>query len=306
MALQVRRRTRALAAAFRSRNHRALAEASPFTLDRSRDRFARRCLLPLQVSNYYSFDDQISYRSQFEYLFDFLSNAPRDVGVVVTEYVEWGPVLKSCGPSANLAFLRNAFPNLIFDERFRTYHSPSQFLVPEVDGVWSVSSNVGLQALLFDKLLGSPETSHLASVADATTPAAFFDQLQHAPSRPGNEALIAWQLERYLVPETLLNDGRWLRDYLERRVAASRGTGDLLDAFVPIAPVEVLEAAWITNAPAPVAVPYDGRGVDPALVQAQLDAILQSTSWTMTAPLRRTADTVRRGQARLFGARGRA
>jgi hypothetical protein len=293
---------RALAAAFRNRNRRALAAVNPFSLDSPRDRFARYCLLPLQVSNYYSFDDQVSHRSQFEFLFDFLAGAPRDVGVVVTEYVEWGPVLKSCGPDANLSFLRNAFPNMVFDRKFHGYHSPSQFLVPEVDGVWSVSSNVGLQALLFDKLLGSPETSHLAGVADVTTPDTFFDRLRRTPASIDNEAFVAWQLERYLVPEILLNDGRWLSDYLVRRVAAARGANDPLDAFVPIAPTDVLEHAWIASAPEPRALARD----DPDAAKVQLDAILQSTCWTMTAPLRRIADTVRRGPALLFGARGRA
>jgi hypothetical protein len=297
---------RTLAAAFRRRNERALAEINPFAPRRHRDRFARCCLLPLQVSNYYSFDDQTGYRNQFEFLFDFLSNAPRDVGIIVTEYVEWGPVLLSCGPSANNSFLRHAFPNLVFDQEFRAWHAPSQFLVPEVDGVWSVSSNVGLQALLFKKLLGSPGTSHLANIAHATTPADFFDELQRGPSSRDNDAFVAWQLERYLVPQTLLSDGRWLRDYLERRAAAARGANDPMDAFVPIAPIDVLEQAWIRKAPAPVALARNPLAGADAVVQEQLDAILQSTCWTMTAPLRRIADTVRRRRPRLFGARKRA
>jgi hypothetical protein len=47
----------------------------------------------------YSFDDQTGNRNQFEFLFDFLSSAPHDVGIIVTKYVEWGPFLQSCGPA---------------------------------------------------------------------------------------------------------------------------------------------------------------------------------------------------------------
>lgn len=84
------------------------------------------------------------------------------------------------------------------------------------------------------------------------------------------------------------------------------GANDPMDAFVPIAPIDVLEQAWIRKAPAPAALARNPLAGADAVVQEQLDAILQSTCWTMTAPLRRIADTVRRRRSRLFGARKRA
>jgi hypothetical protein len=161
----------ALAEAFRFRNLNALKSINPLPIpiDRLRSQFTRLCLLPLQVSNYYSFDQQAGYRTQFEFLIDVLSMAPEHVGIVATEYNEWGSVLKTDGPGENVNYLRQTFPNLIFHSNFRRWCSPSQFFVPCVDGVWSVSSNVGLQASLFDRLLGSPPTSHLAAIADATS-----------------------------------------------------------------------------------------------------------------------------------------
>ena len=86
-----------LVSAFRTRNTYALDAVDPFHAVDFRAKFDRLVLLPLQVSNYYSFDRQSRYRTQFEYLLDVLSAAPRDVGVIVTEYLEWGHVLKDCG-----------------------------------------------------------------------------------------------------------------------------------------------------------------------------------------------------------------
>ena len=152
----------ALVSAFRSRNALALDAVDPFRGTDFRTKFDRLVLLPLQVSNYYSFNEQSHYRTQFEYLLDVLSATPPDVGVIVTEYIEWGHILMSYGSAENIPYLQKNFPNLIFFEQFRAYASPSQFLAPRVDGVWSVSSNVGYQALLHNRVLGSPATSHLA------------------------------------------------------------------------------------------------------------------------------------------------
>lgn len=270
---------RALASAFRSNSKTALDAVNPFMIHDLQSCFNRLCLLPLQVSHHYSFDQQAIYRNQFEFLLDVLSKAPQDVGVLATEYVEFGPVLKQWGPQQNLDFFRRNFPNFIFESDFRAYHTPSQFLVPNVDGVWSVSSNVGYQALLFGKFLGSPATSYLASVADATTLTKFFDELDQG-SRGNKDDFVAWQIERYLVPDVLLADGRWMCDYFERRIIAAREASDPLDAFVPIADIDHLEQAWIVSAPVPVAT------LACESVSRQLEEILQSTSWRITAPLR--------------------
>ncbi len=53
---------------------------------------------------------------------------------------------------------------MIFLDVFRRYQLASQFLVPWVDGVWSVSSSVGYQPLLFGRLLGLQE-SHRTGVS---------------------------------------------------------------------------------------------------------------------------------------------
>src|SRR6202035_3212718 len=135
------------------RDHFASARetSAPFQPHDLRSLYRPLIVLPLQVSHHYSFDQQAGYRAQFELLRDVLSATPRDVGVIATEYLECEEVLKTRGFGENLNYLRHTFPNLIFRDDFRSWFTPSQFLVPRVDGVWTVSSNVGYQAMLFNR-----------------------------------------------------------------------------------------------------------------------------------------------------------
>jgi hypothetical protein len=123
----------------------AFNSLDPFRSNDFRSRFDRLCLLPLQISNAFSFDAMVNYRTQFEYLYDFLAAAPKDVGVIVTEHPQGEPVLRRSGPFSNIDTLGRTFPNTIFLDEFRRYQSPAQFLVPRVDGVWSVSSSVPIR-----------------------------------------------------------------------------------------------------------------------------------------------------------------
>lgn len=244
---------RMLVSKFRANFESALASIDPFRDHDLRSGYRNLILLPLQISNHYSFDQQAEYRSQFELLLDVLSATPRDVGVIATEYLEYEEVLKTRGFGENLNYLRHTFPNLIFREDFRAWFTPSQFLVPRVDGVWTISSNVGYQAMLFNRILGTPATTHMAGIADATEFQDFIGRL----GRPVNaDAFLAWQLEHYLVPEQLFSDGHWLHNYFERRLDAAQRVDDSIDAFVPIADMDRLVESWIAQAPQPRAMPF--------------------------------------------------
>jgi hypothetical protein len=285
---------RTLVATFRSQMAAAFDSLDPFRSHNFRSHFDRLCLLPLQISNEFSFDGQVNYRTQFEYLYDVLAAAPKDVGVIVTEHPNGEPILRRSGTISNLDSLRGTFPNLIFLDEFRRYQSPAQFLVPRVDGVWSVSSSVGHQALLFDRTLGAPPSTELSNVADETRFENFFGRIGQRKST-NVEAFLAWMLERYLVPARLLADGRWLHDYLQRRLDAARSAADPIDAFVPTADADRLMDAWLTRTPGRVTMTSLQWQDDPSIaelladlqrVRGERDALLQSTSWRITAPLR--------------------
>jgi hypothetical protein len=240
------------------RNHfqRVLVSTDPFQHQNFVPNYRNIILLPLQVSNHYSFDEHVPYRSQFEFLLDVLSRTPRDVGVIATEYLECDEVLRTRGHGENIGYLRERFPNFIFHENFRSWFTPSQFLVLRVDGVWTVSSNVGYQGMLFNRVLGTPATTHISGIADATEFQDFIGKL----GRPANaDRFLAWQLEHYLVPELMFSDGRWMHSYLQRRIDAAHHVGDPIEAFVPVADVDRLVEAWIGCAPQPRAMPFTRR-----------------------------------------------
>jgi hypothetical protein len=107
-------------------------------------------------------------------------------------------------------------------------------------------------------------------------------------------------LERYLVPGTLLADGHWLRDYLQRRLDAARSATDPIDAFVPTADADRLMEAW-TVTPRPLMMAPRQWEDDPSIaealatlhaIQRERDALLASTSWRITSPLRRFTQAV--------------
>jgi hypothetical protein len=151
--------------------------------------------------------------------------------------------------------------------------------------------------MLFSRLLGSPSPTELSNVADATMLEDFFARLGHRRSTNVDaDNFLAWLLERYLVPASLLTDGRWFHDYLQRRLDAARGTSDPIDAFVPTANADRLMDAWIVKSPPPLMMMTSPQGEDdPSVaelitnlkaVRCERDALLKSTSWRITAPLR--------------------
>ena len=98
-----------------------------------------------------------------------------------------------------------------------------------------------------------------------------------------------------MVPATLLTDGHWFHDYLQRRLDAARRASDPIDAFVPTADADRLLDAWTAKTPSPLTTPSPNSEDDPSVaelitnlraVRCERDALLESTSWRITAPLR--------------------
>jgi len=239
----------ALAHQVRDDARAAFESADPFRELDIGSGFSKTVLLPLGVSNFYSFDDFVPYRSQFEVLFDVLRAAPRDVAIVVTEYNDWGQVLHRTGPAANERWLRSSFPNLIFHETFRHYSTPSPYLLRYVHGAISVVSNVGLQALLLGLRLGCTKQSPLRMVAHDVGFDQFFSSIAGTDPPPDRSRWLAWYLERYAVPATVFNDGHAFSDYLQRRIQ-DLSEEKVANRFSAVAPISVLHGHWAFRADA--------------------------------------------------------
>lgn len=127
-------------------------------------KFEKYWLVPLQVSNYFGFYANSKYRDQFEFLTDVMAKAPKNVGVIFTQYIG-GLVSDKVISNRNLGYLRNLHSNFLYSTEFEKLDNLSQYIIPWIDTVVTVSSTLGFQALLHGKKLVSPSNSHLSYVS---------------------------------------------------------------------------------------------------------------------------------------------
>ncbi|WP_052437455.1 capsular polysaccharide export protein, LipB/KpsS family [Vibrio hyugaensis] len=123
-------------------------------------KFDSLVLLATQIDGYFAFDACTDYQSQYEMAVDVLSKTPENTGVIVTEHGYSEQFNKE-----QREFIKNTYPNAIFLDK--DIPSSSQFLLPYVDGVLTVSSSIGYQSLLWQKpllVLGDSQISPLSKI----------------------------------------------------------------------------------------------------------------------------------------------
>jgi len=177
-------------------------------------KFDKIFLLPLQFSNYFGFDAYSNYDSQFDFLMDILEKVPKNIGILVTEHNGWEPVITE----HNLNYLQNNFDNFIYKPDIYSYTNASQYLLPLVDGVISVSSSVGLQALLWGKPIISVWESHLKlfSPINKIEDISEFILEEYDPKQ--NDAILYYLLTRYYLTEKYAYDKTYFSNWLEKAV----------------------------------------------------------------------------------------
>lgn len=134
-------------------------------IDKARSKYHKIHLLPLQVSAHYAFGVDSGYHSQTELLFDVSRTIPRDEGIFVTQYITPNTSDKILsGPVVRL--LNSRYSNIIYDPLFNEIDSVSQYLVPFVDGIISVSSSLLFQSMLWNKNIKVFTDSFMSPYAD--------------------------------------------------------------------------------------------------------------------------------------------
>lgn len=270
-------------------------------------------LLPLQISDYIAFEGCCDYASQWDMLTQVLEQTPQHTGVVVTEHSDWGRMLT---PAAN-AYLRRTYPHYIHSDRFEEFEYPSQYLLPLVDAVATVSSSVGIQGLLWRKPVCALGNSHINAMADVTDIAQLRNYLESGRYQ-AKDALLYFLLTRYyFMGEGYLWHPAWLEPRLRYWLKAYREQGIDAGFFPPIADDTPLLAAY--RAAAYPHLPCISRNVtqqqaeqlvlqqtqaaltqqqavnqslqlELAVARTELQALHDSTSWRVTAPLRKIRD----------------
>lgn len=177
-----------------------------------------RILLALQASGYTSFDAIVRYGNQFEYLFDIVSRVPTNIDVIATEH----PTAYTARflTDEERAELNAIFPNLKF-VKSGSFIQTSQMVLPFVDGLWSVSSNLSQLAAFWGRLVGTPVQSPYAFLSDSNDIESLCDKILQRTERTDSDgaAYFAWLFRHYIVPMKYLEQPGWFAAYLKTRIA---------------------------------------------------------------------------------------
>lgn len=204
---------------------------SPVRRDDVRKGFESVLLLPLQVSRYFMFDcngpECHRFRSQLDLLKYVLETVDPGVGIFVTMH----------GAEANLMTesvldgLKKRHPNILHDPDLQRVRWVSQYALPHVDGVATVSSSVGLQTLLWNLPVFAVGQSHIAGISDT-------EHLEEANAyltgdkqpKDKDGALFYLLTHYYPLIERYHHNPEWHYRFLERGVE-KRLSGELDFAF---------------------------------------------------------------------------
>ncbi len=176
--------------------------------------FEFKILLPLQFSNYFGFDCCSSYADQFDYLVAVLDSIPKDIGVFVTEHTGWPEVLTQ----HNVQYLQERYENLLWSSGLSKIRAASQYLLPEVDAVVTVSSSIGLQCMAWDKPLFSPWDSHLSGFSMVNSLSEISSEKIRGYKPGYYDNAVIELLGRYYLTERHVYDGAEFFEYLQRRI----------------------------------------------------------------------------------------
>ncbi len=172
-----------------------------------RKRYKYLVLLPMQFSQYYAFDCLSRYTNQFDYLTGVLEETSPDIGVIFTMHPEY-PIFDE----ETVHFITSKYKNAIFLEKSRKIYAASQWLMPYIDAVVTVSSSVGLQTLLFGNKLfaiGNKNMNYIADAADLRDMRAAL-----ASDKRDKDAYLYFFVTKYAIPKEYLFDGDWLYKFL--------------------------------------------------------------------------------------------
>lgn len=235
-------------------------------IDRRRE-FTQSILLATQVSGTFFFDGACSYRSQSHLVLDVLDAIGRDVAVLVTQHPDH-PWMRHC----DAQFFEHS--NLILADDLGV--GGSQYLLPHVDAVATVSSSVGLQASLWNRPLVALGSSHLNRLTEYVGPESIAAALR---SKTDGADVGAWLAFHYCYLDSWVRRPGWLGQHLEAKLRLWREHG--LEGYFaePLAdPADLTDAALDAIERSPF-MPERANGVE-KMVYAATDAVVFNEGWT--------------------------
>ena len=172
--------------------------------------FKHNVLLPLQVSNIYSFDLTCQFKSQFHYLKYVLDNISPGIGVVVTEHPYFPQMNKQW-----IEYFTCRYKNFIYIPITQEYFKCSEALLRYCDAVINVSSTVGFLALWWKKALVSLGNNYFSVFSDYSGLSGLPEFLAH-PCLLDKNAILYHLINHYWVLDDVLNRNAYLPKLLAR------------------------------------------------------------------------------------------
>ena len=211
-----------------------------------RKRWKTVMLLPLQYCGHYGFEGTGPYRTQGAVVRDVIERIDPNIAVLVVNH-STAHYHGTIPPPDLYAYLGRRHENLLFHDSINMVMHASQYLLAHVDMVATVSSSVGLQAVLWDKPVVALGDSHINALADYTR---VEDVPTTAPARPAwdKTGALAWLIRHYYIPAAYLQNKDWMTAFTERCITRHRAGVTGLDFFDPIDTPDAVARAICDNA----------------------------------------------------------
>lgn len=187
-------------------------------INKLKNQFKTIILFPLQIDGYFMVDDSIK-KNQFHTLIDLLEKTPKDVGFLVTNYKSKDTQTIVFSDS-NIAYLQKKYSNFIYDNFYDNVPYVSQFLVPHVQGVFTISSSVGYQAAFFEKQVFTPSINHISLFNTASSYEEFIKNCLDNQKVNQDDKIALLLKNKHLTQQSIKNSdffGNFIKNIIENK-----------------------------------------------------------------------------------------
>jgi hypothetical protein len=195
----------------------AIEHGNPWGADIARlaEPWRRRALFPMQETGHALFDGHTAVPNALQYALAVLEEVPRDVGVFITDH----PGRPGLSASAK-SYIAWKYPNALFVPDSFGDAAPSQYFLPSVDFVYSMSTTVGaLTTFWGNRLIGLSPLYLDSIVHGATLEAAAAAQPASERERAG---FLRFLVNRILATADQIADPVWMGAMARNAVTAHR------------------------------------------------------------------------------------
>ncbi|MGL5042393.1 MAG: HAD family hydrolase, partial [Culicoidibacterales bacterium] len=186
---------------------------SPVNITDVRAGFDQVLLLSLQVSGYFAFNENTPVDEKIENQIDLMNYVLRTVNESVGIFVTLHGAEHNDEIERKIYEIQKEHANLIYNKDIQKIKWCSQYVLPYIDGVVTVSSSVGLQAALLNKHVFVTGVSHL-NILDCGPLQSAHEVLQ---SEIDYDNIIHHLLSCYYYSmDAKIHNGKWLYNFFAR------------------------------------------------------------------------------------------